>query len=298
MERRLTLVGAPICTLAKFSGMRHFPAKLRELGLVRRLQALGLDVRDEGDAELPELRGDQGPEEIKNLAPFMRDTRILADKISGAYSEGLLLLLGGECSLILGSVNALAPRLGGKAGVLWFDAHGDFNTPETSPSGYIGGMCLALACGRGAHAGQILQAPPLDEACIVHVGSRALDELEREAMLSSEMRLFSAGDVKRLGAAKVASEARRLLDARASWIILHLDVDVLDPKFISPIWPSVNYPAPGGLNPSEVLRISREVLKAGKVRALHVTAYNAALDRDGSSGRNLIALIAELLRPI
>jgi len=187
----------------------------------------------------------------------------------------------------------LAESFGGKPGMLWLDAHGDFNIPETSPSGYIGGMCLALACGRaqGLDLGLGDRRFPLAEERLVHVGSRALDQPEIEAFNSSPARLITSQQVKKTGASDVAEEAARHLDNRSDWIACHLDVDVVDPVFI----PSVNYPTPGGLTVDEASIIVRAVLKTGKLRVLELAAYNPSKDRGGSSAERLLELVGKIL---
>jgi arginase len=291
--RSLSVIGAPIYTLSKFSGMKLSPSKLRRIGLVKSLKEDGFEVSDKGDAELVGPMKDEGPSNIKNLETFRKDTSILTTTIKKVLGEEPILILGGECSLIIGSLNALRSKIKGKPGILWFDAHGDFNTPDTTPSGYIGGMCLSFACGRAReYTKGILLTEPLDESLVVHVGSRALDKPEEEAMLSSEVELIKADGLDEEEASKKVKER---LDG-ADWIILHLDVDVLDPDFLSPLWPSVNYPVAGGLSPSQVVRISSSALSTGRVKAIHVTAYNAKMDVDNTSSKNLIELIRRLLR--
>ena len=279
------LLGVPLYTLATYRGMGDSPLALRKAGLGK---VLG-ETRDLGDVDIPRLKKDTVEGKTRNLTHFRESTtRIYVATKSNGSSH--LLIVGGECSETVGVMAGLAEAFGGKPGMLWLDAHGDFNTPDTSPSGYIGGMCLALACGkaRGLDLGIGQAEPPLADERLVHVGSRALDPPEVAAFNSSPAKLYTAQQVKKSGAAEVAEEAARHLDNRSDWIACHLDVDVVEPELI----PSVNYPTPGGLTFEETSMIVRNLAATQKLRALEVASYNPMKDKGGASAKR----IAELLR--
>ena len=280
------VLGVPLYTLAAYDGMGAAPSALRKAGIKRVFGA----VRDLGDVAIPALKKDAVEGSLKNLGHFRRATsKVFQAAVS--VPEEKVIVIGGECSETVGALAGFARKFGGKPGMLWMDAHGDFNTPASSPSGYIGGMCLAMACGRPA--GLDLgtgEPPPLGEERLVHVGSRALDQPEIEAFNSSPAKLYTAQQVKKTGAADVAEEAARHLENRSDWIACHLDVDVVDPSFI----PAVNYPTPGGLTMDEAAMVVREVVKTGKVRVLEVAAYNASKDRRGPSAKAVVALLQSI----
>ena len=282
------LLGAPIYTLSAYRGMGDAPTALRKAGLARTLGSQA----DYGDVDIPRLRKDQAEGNTKNLAHFRDATSLIFARTKASRHERLL-VLGGECSETVGVMAGLAEAKGGKPGMLWLDAHGDFNVPVTSPTGYIGGMCLAFACGMapGLDLGIGQTPPPLAGERLVHVGSRALDPPEVAAFNSSPAKLFTAQQVKKLGAADVAEEAARHLDNRSDWIACHLDVDVVDPELI----PSVNYPTPGGLTIEETSVVIRKVLGTGKTRLLELAAYNPTKDRDAVSASRIIGLMKTVL---
>ncbi len=177
------------------------------------------------------------------------------------------------------------------------DAHGDFNTPEnpeTTPSGFIGGMCLAFTYGRGPRLSPDIEAsrPLLDEERVVHVGSRALDPGEDEALLNP-VKLFSAKDVKKKGATEVARKAAKHLSDSSDWIIAHLDVDVLDPS----VMPGVHFPEPGGLTSQDILEIFRALHSTGKLKVIDLTAYNPAGDPEKQGQSLLLDLAPRLVKP-
>ena len=282
------LLGVPIYTLSSCRGMGVAPIALRKAGLAGLFES----PTDLGDVEIPPLKKDETDGKTKNLAHF-RDATSLIYARTKALKQGHLLIIGGECSETVGAMTGLAEAYGGKPGMLWLDAHGDFNTPETSPSGYIGGMCLALACGMapGLDLGTANSPPPLAGERLVHVGSRALDPPEVVAFNSSPAKLFTAQQVKKIGAADVAEEAARHLDNRADWIACHLDVDVVDPGLI----PSVNYPTPGGLTIEETSLVISKLLGTGKMRVLELAAYNPSKGGGAASAKRIIELMRAVI---
>jgi arginase len=286
--REWGLVGAPLYTLAKFKGMGDAPTGLRKAGIG---QVLGR-ARDLGDVALPRLDHDRLDGNVKNLVHF-RDASSRIYSATKSVNADRVVIIGGECSETVGAMAGLSEAFNGKAGMLWLDAHGDFNTPQTSPSGYIGGMCLAMACGRtpGLGLGFSGRGAPLADERLVHVGSRALDPPEVAAFSSSPAKLYTAQRVKDSGASEVAEEAVRHLENRSDWIACHIDVDVIDPEFV----PSVNYPTPGGLTMEEAITVVAEVAKSEKIRALEVAAYNPSTDRKGTTARQIVALLGRIL---
>ena len=277
-------IGVPLYTLAGYRGMGDAPKALRKAGLGQELDG----TFDLGDIELPSLKKDVTEEKVKNLSNFKDATSRIYNATKSVQREQIF-VLGGECSVIVGALAGLSEVFSGKPGMLWMDAHGDFNTPETSPSGYIGGMCLAIACGRspGLGLGMGGRGYSLGEERLVHVGSRALDPPEVIALSASPAKLYTAQQVKKTGVAEVAEETARHLENRSDWIVCHLDVDVTDPELIS----SVNYPTPGGLTIEETAKIVRRLLETEKMRVLELAAYNAAKDRGGSSGKRIVDLV-------
>jgi arginase len=206
--------------------------------------------------------------------------------------EGLAFCVGGECSLIVGALAGLKGNIKGKPGILWIDAHGDFNTPETTRSGYIGGMGLAFACGRGPKMNDAIEAsrPLMSEENVVHVASRALDPKEYEAMSSSPMQLYTASAIRTDGLLRVADQAARYLDSRCDWITCHLDVDAIDPETL----PAVNFPEGAGLSLEEVKKVVKRVHRTGKLKVFNLAGYNASLDQSKISAQKLLRLVSEI----
>ena len=287
---KTALIGLPMYTLSRYSGMEKSPGALRKAGIAKVFE--GIDL---GDVALQGVHGSRGPKNMKNLERFLQDSEMIRSRLSKVEGVGRVVSLGGECSMIVGELAGLKVAMKGSPGMVWIDSHGDFNVPGTSPSGYIGGMCLALASGRGPKLSPEVDAvmPLIEEEKLVHLGSRALDEAEIKAMTSSPMRMVSTDGMRKGGIDAESRASAKWLSDRCDWIVCHLDVDVIDPVWM----PSVNYPTPNGITPGEAARLLVSFAATGKLAALDVAAYNAGLDRDGRSARLVVDLLSRAFRP-
>jgi arginase len=173
--------------------------------------------------------------------------------------ERPVLVLAGNCNSCLGTLSALEDP-----GIVWFDAHGDFNTPETTISGALEGMSLAIATG---HCHPELMARPVSEENVVLAATRSLDPLEEVFLRASKIELASLDALPR---------AVDLLAARVTTIYLHLDLDVLDPC----ISPGVNFSEPGGITPDQLCDAVKHVIATGKLGAVTIANFNPDRDRE------------------
>jgi len=289
--RSISLIGVPLYTLAKNNGMGLAVQTLRNLGIDRTLRERCVEFRDCGDVAFPLLTRDNGPPTIRNSEYFLKCTDAIFNASNGICEQNMSFFLGGECGLVVGSAAALKQQLPGKPGLLWIDAHGDFNTPETSPSGFVGGMPLAFVCGRGPPFSQQIenQRPIFEEEAVVHLSGRDFDPLESEALRSSRVKLYSSSEFQE-SPNKVAAEIAETLTKQSDWIICHFDVDAIDPA----IMPAVNYPCRNGLTPEDANTVVAALSKTGKLRAFNLAGYNSTLDKDGGCGKTILDLIAKL----
>jgi len=290
--QNVSLIGLPFYSLAKYRGMGMAVQALRRLGIADIAKQQASAFKDLGDVALSEIETDSGPSNLKNFPQFLQDTDSVLRAASQVNSEDFVFCLGGECTFIPGSVAGFSTKFKGKPGILWIDAHGDFNTPETTVSGFIGGMCLAFACGRGPKLTATIEnaRPLLSEENVVHLGSRSIDPLESKAMESSPLRLYSASDVHKIGMPTVAQEAAQYLAAQSDWIICHLDVDSIDPSIIS----AVNFREDGGLTLEEVRTVVHELQSTDKLKVFDLAAYNPMLDHNYDSANKLLKLTSEI----
>ncbi len=146
---RLSLIGLPFYSLSKYHGMGAAVTALRSAGIAEIVRKCTRSFNDLGDSRLSESHADSGLRNLRNFPQFLQDTDAVQDVASKVDSDDFVFCLGGECTFVVGTLAGFKSKFKGKPGILWMDAHGDFNTPQTTISGFIGGMCLAFACGRG-----------------------------------------------------------------------------------------------------------------------------------------------------
>jgi arginase len=291
VPRCCAIVEAPSILGLKPTGVDGLPARLLELGLAERIGARRAGVvvpppyGPERDAETGTL----------NAHAIAAWTPRLADAVEAVLDAGEFpVVLGGDCSVLLGGTLALRRR--GRYGLLFIDGHADFYQPEVNPNGEAASMDLAFATGHGPRLLADLEGRgPLvrDEDAFVF-GFR--DGEEQAAYCSQplpdSMRALDLAAVRRMGieaaaAAAVEHVARDGLDG----FFIHLDADCLDDA----VMPAVDYRIPGGLSVDEVKTVLRAALASGRAVGMEVTIYNPALDADGSAGRALADLLADVL---
>lgn len=190
-----------------------------------------------------------------------------------AAQDCLVVVLAGNCNSCLGTLAALE-----HPGIIWFDAHGDFNTPETTISGALEGMSLAIATG---HCHPELMSQPVPEENVVLAATRSLDPLEEARLRASKIKLASLDELPEV----VDALARRVTN-----IYLHLDLDVLDPS----ISPGVNFSAPGGIFADQLFDAVKQVMATGKLRAAAIVNFNPDRDHDNRTLRIAERLVAIL----
>jgi arginase len=269
------------------------PSAIRYAGLRERLARSGIDVEDRGNvqAALAETRG-SGSERARFLDEILETCARLADEVSRARGEGLLpLVLGGDHSVALGTLSGLAAP-SGPGGVLWFDAHGDLNTPETTPSGNVHGMPLAAALGLcgPAFARDGLLLPALDPLHVALIGVRSLDPGEQAAVRDLDIAVYTISDVDRRGVEPILREA---LDRVRSAPFLHVsvDLDVVDPEFA----PGVGNPVRGGLSYREAHLAMELVAEAATLDSLELVEVNPIRDHENTTAGLAVELAASAL---
>jgi arginase len=268
------------------------PSALRYAGLDDHLRRLGYTVADAGNLSVP-LPENEPPDNsrARHLESIAQVCQEVCRQALAALERGeSVVFLGGDHSVSIGTVSAMAAH-GDAIGVLWIDAHGDFNTPETTPSGNVHGMALAALLGQGPpELTQIGRpGPKLRAADVVLFGVRDLDPGEREALRQAGVLVLTMRDIDELG---VATAARRALSKLAPLPRLHvsLDMDALDPKDA----PGVGTPVPGGLTYREAHVLMEILADSGKVGSLDVVEVNPILDDRNRTARLGVELAASL----
>ena len=289
----IALIGASLDLGAGRRGVDMGPSAIRYAGLDARIAGLGTDVYDWGNVEgaVPEAT-EMGSERVRFLTPIKQACERVAHLVSRAVEEGLRpLVLGGDHSVSIGTLGGLA-RAHGPGGVLWIDAHGDLNRPETSPSGNVHGMPLAAALGLAGpeFESDVWTLPALVADRVALVGIRSLDPAEAELIAEVDLAVYTMSDVDRLGLEPVIREALEHVSGEG-FVHVSLDMDALDPD----IAPGVGTPVRGGLSYREAHLAMELVAESGLAGSLEVVEVNPILDRENETGKLAVELVASAL---
>ena len=290
MTGRVRIIGVPIDLGADRRGVDMGPSAIRYAGLNDRLGSLGLDVEDFGNVEvpIPETRRIQD-KKLKYLPEIVKVSQALQQAVTEAIRDGCVpLILGGDHSIGIGTLAGLAAS-GKKFGVIWFDTHGDYNSPETTLSGNIHGMPLAVSNGIGAAELTAIGGPSkkIREENTVIIGARDLDDEEREALHHSRITLFTMSDIDRLGIKEVVSRGLDIAQRGTEGVHISFDLDVIDPTEA----PGVGTPVPGGLHYREAHLALELVAEANTLLSMDVTEVNPILDVRNKTAELAVGLV-------
>lgn len=286
--RRYALIEAPSVLGLKPSGVERLPDQLLDAGLADRLQA-----RRAGRVETPPYRLERDPETLTlNAREIAEWSPKLADAMESVLDAGdFPVILGGDCSILLGSTLALKRR--GRYGLLFIDGHADFYQPEANPNGEAASMDLAFATGHGPDLLTNLEGRgPLvrDEDVVAFAFRDAGEQASYGSQpLPPTLRAFDLATVHRRGVENAAREAvEHLTRDDLDGFFIHVDADCLDDA----IMPAVDYRMPDGLSWDELVSTLRIAIASGKAVGIEITIYNPTMDADGSAGRGLVDALA------
>jgi arginase len=289
-DRRLAIIGAALDLGAGRRGVDMGPSAIRYAGIDDRLARLGLACADWGNVETAVAEAaSEGNPRARFLDEIKEACGRIAQLVARAAGEGLVpIVLGGDHSVAIGTLGGLA-SIHGPGGVLWLDAHGDLNRPETSPSGNVHGMPLAAALGLAneAFASDTWPLPALDPEHVALVGIRSLDAGERELVKKLGMAVYTMTDLDRHGVEPVLREALERV-AGAAFVHVSLDMDVVDPEAA----PGVGTPVRGGLSYREAHLAMELVAEWGEFESFEIVEVNPILDRENATGQLAVELVA------
>lgn len=245
----------------------------------------GLMERDSEVVELNQQRKDE-PQDAKNERQVRDFCKSLSEAVSETINEGgLPVVLGGDHSISIGSINGSAS---GSTGLIWMDAHADFNTPQTTPSGNIHGMPVATVTGRSrfdwGDAG-------IDEENVVMIGIRDVDEKEQRELESSDVNVFRMEEVKEKGIKEVIDETMEILSGVDN-IHISFDLDYLDASEV----PGVGTPVENGGSIDQAAEVVRRVRNEGDLRCLEIVELNPELDEEDRTARKAVELLERTLQ--
>jgi arginase len=273
-------------------GVDMGPSAIRYARLQAALEELGYPVTDLGNAGTPIPETVEKEGEIRHLAAVRGVCEELARRAEAMISEGLFpIFLGGDHSISIGTVSGVA-RSSGRTGVIWLDAHADFNIPETSPSGNIHGMPLCVLTGRGHPdlVGIGGEGASVRTEDVVILGLRSVDEKERGLLLEAGVRVYTMKEIDAYGVASIVRRALRDL-SHLERVHLSVDLDVVDPG----IAPGVGTPVRGGLTYREAHLVMELINEAGIVTSLDVVEVNPILDDRNGTAEFAVELVASLM---
>jgi len=291
---KIRIIGVPQDLGAARRGVDMGPSAIRLARLQSRLQELGHQVTDAGNIPCftPESFG-YGDSKVRYLKEVRNNCELLAGEVEKAAGEGYFpLVLGGDHSIAIGTVSGLG-RSRGRLGIIWMDAHGDFNTPDTSPSGNIHGMSLAAIAGLGDRAlthldGSRCNVRPENIALI---GVRDLDPGERRNIRESGIKVFTMSDIDSRGIKAVVEEAIESAAAGTDNVHLSIDMDIIDPEEA----PGTGSPVPGGITYREAHLAMEIMAEWNAIGSMEVVEVNPILDTGNKTGELAVSLILSAL---
>lgn len=291
--RNIHVFGVPMDLGQRRRGVDMGPSALRYAGLDQRLRALGHTVTDNGNLNVP-LPENEPPDDSKarhlhSIAGVCRDVYVRA--LDCLKHDTTAIFLGGDHSISIGTVSAMHAHGGDDVGLLWVDAHGDFNTPDTTFSGNVHGMSLAALMGRGPSELTDIGRPgaKLKPSAAVLLGVRDLDAGERLALRDSGVLVITMREIDERGMSAAAHQALSRLQ-RFKRLHISLDMDVLDPNEA----PGVGTPVPGGITYREAHLLMEILADSGKVGSLDIVEVNTILDERNRTARLGVELSASL----
>jgi arginase len=292
--QQVAVIGAPLDLGQGRRGVDMGPSAIRYAGLAEHLHdKLGLDTTDLGNVPAPNPEStEETDERARYLHEILEHCDEVAKRVERVRRDGATpLVLGGDHSVALGTVVGMA-AVHGPGGAIWIDAHGDLNTPETSPSGNVHGMVLAAALGLAGEAFEYdgWTLPAIVPSKLALLGVRSLDQGERALLQQLDAKVFTMSELDQRGVDTCMREA--LLHASgAGFLHVSLDMDVVDPRDA----PGVGTPVRGGLDYREAHLAMEIIAESDLADSFDVVEVNPILDRENATGRLAVELVGSAL---
>ena len=293
--RQVTVIGNPLSYGCGLAGVELGPAMIRLTGLLERIAELGYEVRDAGDLKIPPPQAGEQP--LRHLTEIVAVCEAAARTVARQLErEALPVILGGDHSVALGSITGVAAHhreAGLETGLIWFDAHADMNTHETSPSGNIHGMPLAALLGHGHPdlVGLGGFSPKLQPQHCAHLGARDIDAGERELIRRLGIRFYTMREIDERGMATCVREALAIASRASGGYVVTFDIDAMDPHLA----PGSGTLVRGGLTYREAHLALELIHEAGGMCALEMVEVNAKLDVNNHTAELATELILSAL---
>ena len=280
---RVDVVGVPMDLGADRRGVDMGPSAIRYARLKESLEKLGIAVTDHGNLRVPVPESATVEQANAKYYPIIK---AVCEELAGIVRDvigrgGFPLVLGGDHSIAMGTIAGVALARGKAPGVIWVDAHGDINTPLTSPSGNVHGMPVHFA----------LESHAVDPSRMVFIGLRDVDDGEKRAIRELGVKAFTMADVDRLGMSTVVGEALAIVSDGENSVHVSFDMDGVDPQEA----PGVGTPVRGGITYREAHLLMEGVAASGTLGSLEITEINPILDRENRTAILAVELILSAL---
>ncbi len=290
VKKKIRIIGVPVDLGADRRGVDMGPSAIRYAGLNAKLNQMGILVEDLGNIHVPQPESREIKDSsLKYLPEILKVSQELCEMVADAARKGYIpMVLGGDHSIGIGTLAGMA-QIKKRRGVLWFDTHGDFNSPETTSSGNIHGMPLAIAMGIGNE--QLVSiggnGPKILQENTVLIGIRNLDVQERQSLHKTKVTVFTMSDIDQLGMKEVMRRALDIVTDGTDGVHVSFDLDVIDPAEA----PGVGTPVPGGINYREAHLAMELVAEAGIMTSMEVAEVNPILDTRNQTAELAVGLI-------
>lgn len=293
-NKQISIIGVPSDYGQLRRGVDMGPSAIRYADVSERIEALGYEVKDEGDIIVKRAATNtQLDTNLKNLKEVVEVCTQLSNKVSEVIGQGRFpLVLGGDHSVAIGTLAGLAAHYE-NLGVIWYDAHADLNTPATSPSGNIHGMPLAVSIGLGDERLVSIggAAPKIKPENIVIIGARSVDPGERALIREKGIKVYTMHEIDRMGMTRIIEETVAYLKKRkVDGVHLSLDLDGLDPLYT----PGVGTPVPGGITYRESHLAMEMLEEEGMITSAEFVEVNPILDERNKTADVAVALMGSL----
>jgi arginase len=294
-DRDVAILGVPMDLGSDRRGVDMGPSAIRYAGLEAAIRATGRACWDDGDLSVPRpeplAREDSAGDTASHLEEILSVCGRVRDRVGALIAEKTLpVILGGDHSIAIGTVSGAAETA--EIGLLWFDAHGDFNTPQTSPSTNVHGMSLAALLGIGSFGTDASSATNVDQEHVALIGVRELDPGERDQLRESDITVYTMAEVDERGLGNVTRDAIAQVSRAQDGVHVSLDMDVLDPTEAA----GVGTPVRGGVTYREAHIAMEQVATLGeRLRSFDVVEVNPTLDTENATAELAVELTASAL---
>ncbi len=290
----ISIIGVPTDYGQTRRGVDMGPSAIRYAGVVERLASIGHEVQDQGDIRVSQKHANAAVDEkLLNLEEVVEVSTALANSVHEVVEQKKFpLVFGGDHSIAIGTLAGLGEHYK-NLGVIWYDAHADLNTPDTTPSGNIHGMPLAVSIGLGHE--RLVQirnnVPKIKPENVIIIGARSVDPGERDLIREQGIKVYTMHEIDRLGMTRVMEDALAYLKERnVDGLHLSLDLDGLDPLYT----PGVGTPVPGGITYRESHLAMEMLQESGMLTSAEFVEVNPILDEKNTTANVAVALMGSL----